>query len=143
MKFLLDENVPPDTVVAVRSIYFTHNWISAHDDTATYCGVDDIDLFAILATEGFDAIVTQDANQLKNHDERTALIGAGLHWIGFKAKPFSGQRGLALRSATLVAGMAYVLEDWRADPHAYTLTGVPSDATQRIKVHGLKVGPPL
>lgn len=137
MKFLLDENVPPTVADAVRSIYLTHEWISAHEDRGTYCGVDDLDLFEVLANHGFQALVTQDKNQLKVPEERAGLVAAGLHWIGFKAKKAGGLRGLSLQSATLISGLSFVIDDWRPEPHAYQLTGVPSDASQRVKIFNL------
>lgn len=142
MKFLLDENITPDAASATRAIYFGHEWISAHDHRDRYCGVDDVDLFPVLAADGFDAIVTQDKNQLRIPEERQGLVDAGLHWIGLRSKPWPGLKGLAIRSATLVAGLYFVLDNWCPDPHGYFLTGVEAEQGQRLKMQSINVGPP-
>lgn len=142
MKFFLDENVPPLVADAVRSIYIKHNWVSAHDNNrSTYRGIDDTDLFRLLAKDKFDAIITHDKNQLTNHEERSGLVEAGLHWIGFSSSGLAGQSGLpgiALRSATLLAGLHCVLDDWRTEPHRYHLKGIPAQPGQRMTVSPLR-----
>lgn len=140
MKFLLDENITPDAAAAVRAIYFGHEWVSAHDNRGRYCGVDDLDLFPILASDGFHAIVTQDKAQLRIPEERRGLIDARLHWIGLRSKGWPGLKGLAMRSSTLLAGLHFVLDDWRPEPHGYYLTGVQAEAGQRVKIQTLNVG---
>ncbi|BBZ49803.1 hypothetical protein MHEI_15200 [Mycobacterium heidelbergense] len=39
-----------------------------------------------------------------------------------------------IETATVTAGLIYVLRDWRNQPHLYTLKGVESESTQRVKV---------
>lgn len=139
MKFLIDENIVHGVDRGLAAVYLSHEFVSAHSDPSRYCGVDDLDLFPVAAQYGFDAIVTHDKNQLKKPAERAMLLECGLHWIGHQSKEHSGLLGLALSSATLVAGMPFVLDDWRNAPHAYRLTGVGAQKGQRLKVSPVAV----
>lgn len=42
-----------------------------------------------------------------------------------------------METATVTAGLIYVLEDWRAEPHSYTLMGIPADVGQHVKVRAV------
>ncbi|HCB07646.1 MAG TPA: hypothetical protein PLZ93_02175 [Nocardioides sp.] len=135
MRFLVDENIPHVLAAHLAGIYLDHAFVSAFDEAARYCGVDDVDLFPRLIEDGFDAIVTRDKNQLADAAEKSMLRELGLRWIGHQAKEWPGLRGIVLTVATLTAGLFYVLEDWQEEPHAYHLRGVEAQPGQRMKSH--------
>lgn len=137
MRFFLDENLPATLRDPLSAVYYEHEFLSGHN--TAHVGRLDLDLFPVLAQEGYDALLTQDKAQLRDDAERRALYDAGLHWVGLQMKPHSGLRGIALMSAAVVAGMSYVLDDWRAEPHVFRLRGVESERTQRVKCEAVRL----
>lgn len=133
-RILVDENIPPLVAQTLRSAFIGHEFLSAHDNPPRYVGVDDIELFARLGQDGFGAIITQDRNQVRDSDERAALRQYNLHWIGLQAKRHGGVKGIAMSAATLMAGMPFVLTDWRDVPHLYRLKGVQAEQGQRLTI---------
>jgi hypothetical protein len=55
-------------------------------------------------------------------------------WVGHRAKEHDCLSGIVIETATVTAGLIYVLRDWRNQPHFYTLKGVESEGTQTMKV---------
>lgn len=135
MKFFLDENVNHGCLSPLKAVYHQHEFRHAHDEGLA--GELDIPLFAKLREQKYDAIITKDGRQLVNEDERRALYDSGLHWIGHAAKGHKGLRGVSVETATVTAGLIYVLEDWRPEPHSYMLMGIPTDVGQRVKVRAV------
>lgn len=132
MKFFVDENVNAGCMDPLRSTYRAHEFRYAFDEGLS--STDDIPLFDILAKRRYDAIITKDREQVRNEDERRALFDAGLHWIGHKAKDHDGLMGIVVETATVTAGLIYVLTDWRAQPHIYRLKGVETQVGQRVRI---------
>lgn len=132
MKFFLDENIQVTLANSLRAVYRTHQFVTIDDEDLR--GTLDHQLFPILAERGFDAIITKDKQQHRDLEERRALYDANLHWIGHQMKPHSGLLGLALESATVVAGLHYVLQSWHEEPYIYTLKGVGAEPGQRYKI---------
>lgn len=116
----------------LRRVYYEHEFRHASDEGLA--GEKDIALFARLQEQKYDAILTKDRNQLTNLDERRALFDSGLHWIGHNAKGFKGLKAVTMETATVTAGLIYVLDDWKSEPHSYLLKGIPTDPGQRVKV---------
>ncbi|MBB2921280.1 hypothetical protein [Cellulomonas cellasea] len=137
MRFFLDENLPATLREPLSAVYYDHDFVSGHGTDLV--GEPDLALFPALAARGYDALVTQDKAQLSDEDERRALYDAGLHWVGLSMKSHKGLRGIALMSAAVVAGVSYVLDDWRSEPHAYRLRGVESEASQRVKCEAVRL----
>jgi hypothetical protein len=134
VRFFLDENEPPLVARSLEAVFGTeHEFVSAHDRPNEYREVDDVELIARIAEHGFHAIITQDRNQLLDTDERHALFQAGIHWIGHRMNGVPSLAGVALTSATVLAGIGHVLDIWHAEPYVYRLTGVPSEVGQRVK----------
>jgi PIN like domain len=132
VKFFLDENVNRGCLEPLRALYRSHDFHYAFDEGLS--STDDVPLFEILQHQRYDAIITKDRHQLSDDAERRALYDAGLHWIGHKAKQHDGLFGIVVETATVTAGLIFVLRDWRPEPHVYTLRGVESDTTQRLKI---------
>jgi hypothetical protein len=123
-KFHLDENVPPQIAPALRAVWRRHEFTTAVREHLL--GTRDLELIPTLAERKHHAIVTFDRNQLGDGvdtQERDALVAAGLHWIGIPTAPegMRGPRVVARATAIVVAGLPFVLADWRPEPHAYHL----------------------
>lgn len=132
MKFFVDENMNAACIPPLSAMYFDHEFHSAWDEGLS--GEKDLDLFRELRRRRFQAIITMDRQQLQDQAERQALADARLHWVGYRAKGIGGLRGLALETATVTAGLAYVLEEWQSEPHQYMLSHIPHDMSQRLKI---------
>lgn len=132
MKFFVDENVNRGCLEPLRTVYRAHDFDYAFDEGLS--GTNDIPLFEMLTKRRYDAIITKDREQLRDDAERRALFDAGLHWIGHKAKDRDGLKGIAIETATVTAGLIFVLEDWRPVPHVYSLTGIETQVSQRVKI---------
>ncbi|WP_223935633.1 hypothetical protein [Arthrobacter sp. StoSoilB5] len=120
MKLYLDENLPYQALVEpLTKLYRRHTF--RHPDQETLRGVEDMELFEYLAERDFDAIITQDANQLTNADERTGLRTAGLHWIGVPQLNEAGLHGIAAVAGMVISGLPFFLESEVEVPHIYRL----------------------
>jgi hypothetical protein len=119
-------------VEPLRATYRQHDFRHAWDEGLS--GEKDIPLFQTLQDQRYDAIITKDRNQLRDESERRALLDAGLHWIGHKARGRAGLEGIALETATVTAGLIYVLGEWRNQPHVYAIKGIEAEAGQRLKI---------
>lgn len=120
MKLYLDENLPYQALVEpLTKLYRKHTF--RHPDHETLRGVEDVELFEYLAERDFDAIITQDANQLVNIDERSGLRTAGLHWIGVPQLNEAGLHGLAAVAGMVISGLPFFLESNVDAPHIYRL----------------------
>ncbi|MDR0958742.1 MAG: hypothetical protein LBM23_00005 [Propionibacteriaceae bacterium] len=92
---------------ALRSIFVEHSFSTVRDEN--WLGFLDVQLFKAMKDNCFDAIVTRSIKQLVIPDERKTLRDLGLSWIGLPTPKFKGIQGLALETATIVAGLPYVL----------------------------------
>ncbi|MGO4859616.1 hypothetical protein [Arthrobacter sp. 2MCAF14] len=120
MKLYLDENLPYTTLIEpLTKLFRTH--VFRHPGQESLAGIEDVDLFGCLAEKDFDAIITQDANQLNNLDERDGLRSAGLHWIGVPQLNEAGLHGLGAVAGMVIAGLPYFFDDARSVPHIYKL----------------------
>lgn len=137
MKFFVDENVNAGCLDPLRTTYRAHEFRYAFDEGLS--STNDIPLFQMLAKRRYDAIITKDRQQLRNDDERRALFDAGLHWIGHNAKDHDGLMGIAIETATVTAGLIYVLNDWRPQPHAYRVKGVETQISQRLRITAVEL----
>jgi hypothetical protein len=133
-RLFVDENIPPLVAISLAKTFPAIEFVSAHDDPHHYCGVDDLELFPRIAAAGFQGIITQDKNQLREAAEREALRAHHLHWIGCQSKGHAGVRGIALNAATLIAGFPFVIEHWGQVPHIYHLKGVHAELGQRAVI---------
>ncbi|MBT0567824.1 hypothetical protein [Williamsia sp. CHRR-6] len=138
MKFFLDENINDGCLAPPRAVYRDHEFRHAHDEGLA--GEQDVPLFGKLQEQKYDAILTKDRNQLTNPEERRALFDSGLHWIGHVAKGFKGLMNLTMETATVTAGLIYVLNDWKREPHSYQLRGIPNEPGRRVKVRAVALG---
>jgi len=103
-------------------------------------GTDDIELFDILASRGFDVIITDDRQQLKgDRAERDRLRSAPLHWVGYKRPGVAGPPGLAIAAGGLLSGFPAVLDALAEAtvPVAITVRGPERLRTQLIKIETL------
>lgn len=132
MRFIADSNILGPTVDLLRTIFSEHEFATTLANGVE--DMDDIPLFSFAAEHGYNAIITKDREQWRDLNERAALDESGLHWIGHRTKDHSGLRGLALQAATVISGLAFVLADWRTDPHIYLLKGVEALPSQRLTV---------
>lgn len=120
MKIYIDENLPYGAMVEPLTKLFRKH-VFRHPGQETLRGVEDVELFECLAERDFDAIITQDANQLSNPDERTGLRSAGLHWIGVPQLNEPGLHGLGAVAAMVISGLPYFLESDAQRPHIFRL----------------------
>mgnify|MGYP001231028491 CR=1 FL=1 len=124
-KFYIDENLMPDVVPSLISVYKGHHFRVPSQEHLL--GLDDLELFPELALRNYNCIVTEDKQQLSNQEERDALRVANLHWVGFKKLPVAGVAQLASQVAIVTSGLGWVLDDWSGTvPTAYRLQGAKS-----------------
>ncbi|MET4003502.1 hypothetical protein ABIB48_002227 [Arthrobacter sp. UYCu511] len=135
MKFFIDENISPRLAEPLGVIYKGHEFGTA--TTEGTASILDEDLFPLIRSRGYDAIITKDGQQLRRDTERRAIFDQGLHWIGYKMKAQPGVLGFAIESSTIVAGLAYFFADVRQEPHAYEVKGMTTEPGQRIKTSPL------
>jgi hypothetical protein len=123
--FFLDEDVHRQMPDILRATFPFLTFVSTNDLGTS--GLDDIDLYPVVAAEGCDVFVTADIAQLKkptNLDERIACRGAGLHWFGF---PLTGRglHAIAGQSACVIHAIPFIV-DFIADinvPHWFLANG--------------------
>ena len=90
-RICVDENLSP--VVAKCLDELTNHRIQHVHAISGAAGVEDVALFAQLATLGFDGLITLDRMQLVNAIEREALRSSGLVWIGLPPGNLPGLKG--------------------------------------------------
>lgn len=135
MKFMLDENIPQTVAALLSATYpasrhqFTHvydvDWGSEKDDP----------LIAAIADHGYNALITEDRRQLKDH--APALVRAGIHWVGYKSKTrLSGTAAFTSKTATVVAAMDLVIAEIEgAEEQVFlNLHNIPLERGQRLRV---------
>lgn len=127
MKFYIDENLTPKMSGPLTQIYRHHQFRTPGQEHLG--GVKDTPLFGDLAARDFDAIITEDKEQLEDIGERDALRGAHLHWIGVKQLDGRGTLQVASQLAVVLAGLYWVLEDWGDQPTIYKLVAPRSTAS--------------
>lgn len=128
MKFLFDENVPNVVTTSLSSIYPARTHQFLHVSEVGLDGALDPELYSALPDLGFDAIVTEDRRQLRDHLEE--IVASGVHWIGYKSKQsLRGQEAFTYKTATIVAGMDHVVGVLRN-----------SDEQQLIQMYGVGLG---
>lgn len=142
MRFFFDENISPQVVDPLRPIYRNHDFESIHDQQwSRLRGTDDRDLLTTLHAS-FDAFVTADKSQLRDH--RPSLVQSGLHWIGVRASGAQGVQGIAALSAALLAGLPHVLDHVETLPSGEAswliVKGIPGQANQRVSVMDVRTG---
>ncbi|WP_353710743.1 hypothetical protein [Arthrobacter sp. K5] len=120
MKIYIDENLPYRALVEPLTKLFRKH-VFRHPGQETLTGVEDVELFESLSERDFDAIITQDANQLSNSDERSGLRSAGLHWIGVPQLNEPGLHGLGAVAGMVISGLPYFFESDAELPHIYRL----------------------
>jgi hypothetical protein len=128
VKLYIDENLPHALVAPLVKLFPKHNFRSFEQESLW--GTEDIPLFRTLADREFMAIITQDARQLVNADERVALKSAGLHWIGVPQLNEPGIHGIASTMSMIITGLPFVFQHDYEEPHEYQLKQI---AAQRLR----------
>ncbi|MFE5853525.1 hypothetical protein ACFQ61_09975 [Streptomyces sp. NPDC056500] len=138
MKFFLDENETPAVLPPLQGVFYEHTFRSAHDEDLT--GVLDIELIHKVSERGFDAIMTQDLNQLSNRAERAALIDTGIHWIGHRQPAADGLLYVVNSTAAYLAAMPHILTEISSvtGAHAFHVRNFPLQKAQRVNVSRLR-----
>ncbi|WP_022880528.1 hypothetical protein [Microbacterium sp. B19] len=83
-----------------------------------------------MGDDGYDAIVTFDRQQMKNHAERKAVFDADLHWIGLRMNAPEGPGGIAWLSSSMLAALPHLLDHRAEEPQVFRLKGAPNQQTQ-------------
>ncbi|WP_377271325.1 hypothetical protein [Peterkaempfera sp. SMS 1(5)a] len=138
MRFFLDENETPAVLPPLRMVFFDHEFRSADEEGLT--GVLDPALIEEVSQRGFDAIMTQDRNQLSNREERDAFIKTGMHWVGHHQPDAEGLLYIVNSAAAYLAAMPHVLQRMAAitGAHSFHVKNLGLQAGQRLKVSRLK-----
>lgn len=134
MRFFLDENIPLAALDTLRAAYPSKLHQFEHVTDSDLAGTKDPQLFAHLAAEGYDALITEDRNQLKDH--AIQLQASGVHWIGYRSKPsLSGVDAITTKTASVIAAMRHIVEAIEGATHQVVLVIhlVPLERSQRIK----------
>ena len=132
MRFLVDQNANREIPRVLSALYDTHGFEHAYD--LGWSELNDLTLFDTMRDEGFDALITRDKNQIADRTERQKLKDCGLHWIGYRSPKPPGILGIALETATALAGMPFVLAHDREHPTAFRLKGIQAEQGQRLTI---------
>ncbi|QYX78416.1 DUF5615 family PIN-like protein [Streptomyces akebiae] len=144
MKLLLDENVPRPMVEIVRILLTAHDVVHVHELDG-WAGTKDIELYAKARSEGFQAIITNDAKQLNRPMEVEAIARSGLHRIQYRQNnKHGGLVGLGTAIATVCAALPHALAELEeADgQRLVSLTAVDPSRRSRLQVTDPAVEPP-
>lgn len=144
MKLLLDENVPRPMVEIVRILLTAHDVVHVHELDG-WAGTKDIELYAKARSEGFQAIITNDAKQLNRPMEVEAIARSGLHRIQYRQNnKHGGLVGLGTVIATVCAALPHALAELEeADgQRLVSLTAVDPSRRSRLQVTDPAVEPP-
>lgn len=138
-RFFLDENESPAVLPPLRAVYFQHEFRSADEEGLR--GALDPALIAEVAERGFDAIMTQDRNQLSNRDERRMYIETGLHWIGHSEPDASGLLLIATTAAAYLSAMPHIIDGMAevTGAHSFHVRNIPLESGQRLRKNRLKL----
>lgn len=100
----------------------------------------DTELIHAVSDRSFDAIMTQDRNQLSNRNERDALIETGLHSICHRQPDVDGLLYIVNSTTTYLAAMPHVLDEISnvTGAHAFHVRNLPLLKGQRVTVSRLK-----
>lgn len=128
MKLYIDENLPPAIVSPLAQLHKRHNFRSWQQESLS--GLEDEALFEVLASLGYDGIITQDVRQLVNDNERTALRENGLHWVGVPQLNEAGVYGTAAVVSMIVIGLPYVFDHLSESPHMYRLQPIAGKSSR-------------
>ncbi|MBF6315751.1 hypothetical protein IU453_03015 [Nocardia cyriacigeorgica] len=116
MKFFLDENLNQQLTRHLGSMFSRgHRFLGVRDLNSQ--GVDDNELFKLVAGAGVDAFITSDLNQIKRQHERAACREAGLHWIGVHQAHAKGYHVLAAPAAALIHSLPFILDRLEQSTH--------------------------
>jgi hypothetical protein len=144
LKLLLDENVPRPMVEIVRILLTVHDVVHVHELDG-WAGTKDIELYAKARSEGFQAIITNDAKQLNRPMEVEAIARSGLHRIQYRQNnKHGGLVGLGTAIATVCAALPHALAELEeADgQRLVSLTAVDPSRRSRLQVTDPAVEPP-
>jgi hypothetical protein len=144
LKLLLDENVPRPMVEIVRILLTAHDVVHVHELDG-WAGTKDIELYAKARSEGFQAIITNDAKQLNRPMEVEAIARSGLHRIQYRQNnKHGGLVGPGTAIATVCAALPHALAELEeADgQRLVSLTAVDPSRRSRLQVTDPAVEPP-
>lgn len=131
MKFYVDENLPASLAKTFQQLIGGgHRFYDFK--TSNMQGTLDLELLDYLGTMEYGAIITKDARQLEDQEERDALRRNGLHWIGVTSSGLQGRAEIRGVIGTLMGGLPTILREWKDVPTAY-----------RLEVHPSAWGPPV
>ncbi|GAA4155966.1 hypothetical protein [Leifsonia shinshuensis] len=136
MKIYLDENLPYVLAEPLSVVYREHVFSTHLEEGLT--GTEDIPLLTSLRARGFEAFVTRDRAQLRDPDERKAVINSGLRWVGVADKRLKGLEQITVTVATLVAGLRVVIEHAPEGPTSYALKTVQHGAGQLVTIRDIR-----
>lgn len=111
MRFFLDENLPQALSDHLSSIFRPHEFVGVQELNTK--GVQDIELFRIVADAGCHVFVTADLAQLRRDQERMACREAHLHWIGVHQVHAPGYHVIAGPASTLIHALPFALDRMR------------------------------
>lgn len=132
MRFLVDQNANREIPRTLSALYAKHDFAHAYDQG--WGALEDVELFETMRDNHYDALVTRDLRQLANPTERQALRDCGLHWIGYNSPRQAGLLGIALETATVLAGLPFFFSHDREAPMAFRLKGVNAQSGQRLTI---------
>ncbi len=120
----IDENLSPALVPPLSAVYRRDIQFRSWDQEGQR-GVLDLDLIPHLGACGFDLIVTKDRAQVDaNPDERSALVAAGLSWVGIPEVAVGGARLIAQQIAIVAPAIGKIMSRWPQRPTAYHLSPI-------------------
>ncbi|EST29894.1 hypothetical protein M878_19260 [Streptomyces roseochromogenus subsp. oscitans DS 12.976] len=131
-------------VEIVRILLTAHDVVHVHELNG-WAGTKDIELYAKARSEGFQAIITNDAKQLNRPMEVEAIARSGLHRIQYRQNnKHGGLVGLGTAIATVCAALPHALAELEeADSQRLvSLTAVDPSRRSRLQVTDPAVEPP-
>jgi hypothetical protein len=114
VKILCDQDVPEPVLQPLRHLLRARHVVD-HVNQLGWAGKKDRYLLPDASSRGYDALITNDSNQLDDPGETDAIRRSGLHHIRYSQR-HPGLKGLALAAGSILAAMPGVVEDLeRAD----------------------------
>jgi hypothetical protein len=128
LRFYLDECLSPRVLDPVRAVFHQHLFLDYV--TEGLQGTKDIPLFGEIKTRAIDVFLTIDRNQLSAPAEVEAIREGGCNWVGFQHASGRGVSAIARTGAMLLETVAYITDNFPAEPTAYSPRRTGREAKQ-------------
>jgi hypothetical protein len=139
MHILLDEDVPIQVLEVLCHVLLGHH--VEHVSNLGWKSKSDTSLYRDARAAGYEMIVTNDQNQLRNPDITRAIKKSQMHWVSYRQR-HDGKKGLAVAVASIIAAMPDIVEAAGQVGSQRLFEAVGISPNQRFKVTDPRTEPP-